>query len=138
MAKGDNDDGGEGIGAMRLWPTTMAAGDPSNLQRPLSHVPGGRGADEEGGAKTTIGGGERGNGRKNGAATMTTANMVPTQWHRRHGRSDNQLYNDNNCGERGQGSGPRQWQQNGAATTTTTNMTAGGEEETADGETDDN
>ena len=50
--------GGEGIGAMRSWPTMMAAGDPSNLQRPLAHVPGGRGASKEGGAKTAISGGE--------------------------------------------------------------------------------
>ena len=49
--------GGEGIGAMRSWPTTMAAGDPSNPQCPLDHVPGGRNADEEGGVKMTIGGG---------------------------------------------------------------------------------
>ena len=54
----DNDDGGGGIGVMRSWPTTMAAGGPSNLQRPLAHVPRGSGASEEGGAKTTIGGGE--------------------------------------------------------------------------------
>ena len=36
------------------------------VQRPLSHVPGGRGADEEGGVKATIGGGGGGMGAKMG------------------------------------------------------------------------
>ena len=62
----DNNNGGGGIGAMRSWPTTMAAGNPSNLQCPLAHVPGGSGANKEGGAKTTIGGGGGGMGAKMG------------------------------------------------------------------------
>jgi hypothetical protein len=33
---------------------------------------------------------------------MTTANMVTTKWHRRHGQSNNQLYNGNDGGETGQ------------------------------------
>ena len=36
------------------------------LQRPLAHVPGGRGADKEGGVKATIGGGGGGMGAKMG------------------------------------------------------------------------
>ena len=51
----DNNGRGEGIGAMHLWPTRMAAGAPSN-----THVPGERGADKGVEAKTTIGGGEMG------------------------------------------------------------------------------
>ena len=56
--KGQQWQGGEGIGVMRLWPATIAAGDPSNLQCSLACAPGGKGSGEEGGAKTTIGGGE--------------------------------------------------------------------------------
>ncbi len=36
--------------------------------------------------------------RKNGAATRTTTNMTLTTWHRRHGRTDDQL-DDNDGGE---------------------------------------
>ena len=41
---------------MRLW--LVANNDDSRrpLQRPLAHIPGGRGADEEGGVKATISG----------------------------------------------------------------------------------
>ena len=46
--------------------------------------------------------GGRGNGRTNGAATMTTTNMVPMKWHWRHGQSDNQLHADKNGSETGQ------------------------------------
>ena len=46
--------------------------------------------------------GGRENGRKNGAATMTTTNMVPKKWHWRHGQSNNQLYDNNNGGKTGQ------------------------------------
>ena len=46
----------------------MAHNDDSGrpLQLPLAHVPGGRGANEEGGVKATIGGGGGGMGAKMG------------------------------------------------------------------------
>jgi hypothetical protein len=77
----DNNDGGEGIGAMRLWPTTMAAGAPSKPSSPRPwREEFQQGRWHEG--NNWWGG----NGRKNGVATMTTTNMVPTKWHWRHGR----------------------------------------------------
>ena len=70
------------------------------LQSPLARVHGGRDSNKEGGTKETIGGGW--NGRKNGAAMMTTTNMVPRKCHWRHRGSDNQLYDNNDSGKTGQ------------------------------------
>ena len=76
------------------------------LQRPLTHWR--EDVDKEGGSKATIGGGGGEMGAKMGSLTAT--NMIPTSWHRWHGRSDNQQDNDDG-GERGRGSGRKRLRQ---------------------------
>ena len=66
------------------------------LQRPIAHVSGGRGADEEGGVKATIGGGEGEWAQKWGCNDDD-----PTKWHWWHRQFNNQLYDGNDGGETG-------------------------------------